>query len=103
MPAMRRTTVKRITMAPGALLTLLLLTSVALAQEGGPYDLSWSTVDGGAYTFSAGGAYDLGGTIGQPDAGCMGGGAYTLCGGFWPGSRVEPGYPAYIPLVLKRY
>jgi len=100
---MRRTTVKRITVAAGALLALLLVTSVALAQEGGPYDLSWSTVDSGGQTFSSGGAYELGGTIGQPDAGCMEGGAYRLCGGFWPGSGVEPGYPAYLPLVLKRY
>ena len=90
-------------MALGALLALLLVTSVALAQGGGPYDLSWSTVDGGGYTFSMGGVYELGGTIGQPDAGCMEGGDYTLCGGFWPGSGVEPSYPSYIPLVLKRY
>jgi hypothetical protein len=100
---MRRITVKRTAMALGALLGLLLLTSVALAQEGDPYDLSWSTVDGGGQTFSSGGSYELGGTVGQPDAGCMSGGDYLLCGGFWPGSGVEPGYPAYIPLVLKTY
>jgi hypothetical protein len=100
---MKRTTFKRTAVALGALLGLLLLTSVALAQEGGPYDLSWSTVDGGGYTFSSGGDYELGGTIGQPDTGCMEGGSYLLCGGFWPGSAVEPRYPAYIPLVLKRY
>jgi hypothetical protein len=100
---MKRTTFKRTAVALGALLGLLLLTSVALAQEGGPYDLSWSTVDGGGYTFSSGGDYELGGTIGQPDTGCMEGGSYLLCGGFWPGSGLEPGYPAYIPLVLKRY
>jgi len=100
---MQRTTIKRTATALGALLALLLLTSVAVAQEGGPYDLSWSTVDGGGQTFSVGGAYGLGGTIGQPDAGCTGGGTYRLCGGFWAGSGVEPGYPAYIPLVLKRY
>lgn len=100
---MRRTTVKRTAVAAGALLALLLVTSSALAQGGGPYDLSWSTVDGGGYTFSVGGAYGLGGTIGQPDAGCMSGGDYALCGGFWAGSGVEPGYPDYIPVVLKRY
>ena len=100
---MKSTNVKRTVMALAALLALLLLTSVALAQGGGPYDLSWSTVDEGGQTFSMGGAYELGGTVGQPDAGCMEGGAYLLCGGFWPGSGVEPGYPAYIPLVLKRY
>lgn len=32
---------------------------------------------------STGGAYDLGGTIGQPDAGRLTGGTYTLDGGFW--------------------
>jgi hypothetical protein len=90
-------------MATGALLALLLLTSVALAQEGGPYNLSWSTVDGGGSTFSAGGAYELGGTIGQPDAGCMQGGTYRLCGGFWPGSGLEEEYDTYLPLALKSY
>ena len=100
---MKRTNVKRTVMALAALLALLLLTSVALAQGGGPYDLSWSTVDGGGQTFSMGGAYELGGTFGQPDAGCMGGGTYLLCGGFWPGSAVEGDYYTYVPLVLKRY
>jgi hypothetical protein len=53
------------------------------AQVGGGYDLSWNTVDGGGGTFSAGGIYTLGGTIGQPDAGQMSGGVYGLTGGFW--------------------
>lgn len=66
-----------------ALLPLLLVPALALAQSGGPYDLSWSTVDGGGYTFSTGGAYTLGGTAGQPDAGALSGGSYALSGGFW--------------------
>ena len=33
------------------------------------YDLNWHTVDGGGYTWSSGGTYTLGGTMGQPDAG----------------------------------
>lgn len=49
-----------------ALAALLLLASVALAQGG--YDLSWWTVDGRGYTFSTGGGYSLGGTVGQADA-----------------------------------
>src|SRR5688572_20213850 len=71
-----------------ATLTLLALTlSVGLAygQAGGGYDLSWSTVDGGGGTFSTGGSYSLGGTIGQHDAGSMSGGTYSLDGGFWGG------------------
>jgi hypothetical protein len=100
---MRRTTVKRTGMALGALVAMLLVTSAALAQGGGGYDLSWSTVDGGGYTFSSGGDYELGGTAGQHDAGCLGGGTYLLCGGFWPGSAVEEDYYTYVPLVLKSY
>lgn len=71
---------------------LLLLLSLAAcisvqsdltAQVGGPYDLSWFSVDGGGGT-SSGGPYSLSGTIGQPDAGGpLSGGNYTLVGGFW--------------------
>jgi len=64
---------------------LLLASSLALAQSGGGYDLTWSTVDGGGGTFSTGGVYSLGGTAGQPDAGLLSGGTWTLAGGFWPG------------------
>ena len=32
---------------------------------------------------STGGAYECKGTIGQPDAGTMSGGDFTLSGGFW--------------------
>ena len=60
---------------------------VALAQSGGQ-DLTRWTVDSGGATFSSGGGYDLGGTIGQPDAGVMSGGDYILAGGFWPGVGV---------------
>ena len=90
-------------MALGALTAMLLLISVALAQSGGGYDLSWSTVDGGGYTFSVGGAYQLGGTAGQHDAGQMSGGDYVIWGGFWPGSAAEEDYYSYVPLALKSY
>jgi hypothetical protein len=100
---MRKSTVKRTAMALGALAAMLLLTSAALAQQGDGYDLSWSTVDGGGYTFSSGGDYELGGTAGQHDAGSMSGGVYLLCGGFWPGGGLEHDYPTYFPLGLKNY
>ncbi len=86
----------------GTLLALLLLSGVALAQSGGGYDLTWNTVDGGGYTFSTGGSYALGGTIGQPDAGAMSGGVYALSGGFWAGGEVQAmPYRIYLPLVLR--
>lgn len=83
----------------------LLFTAAVRAQSDGGYDLTWSTVDGGGYTFSIGGEYSLGGTIGQPDAGEMGGGDYTLSGGFWGGivTIVEELYHIYLPLILKNY
>jgi len=99
---------KRVTI-PLILATLLLLTSAVLAQSGdgtsarlsASYDLSWWTVDGGGYTFSTGGAYTLGGTIGQPEAGVLTGGDYTLGGGFWGGGAVAAEYNVYLPLILK--
>lgn len=56
--------------------------------------LDWSTIDGGGGK-SAGGAYSVSGTIGQPDAGLMSGGTYTLAGGFWGGPETldTPGGP----------
>ena len=71
------------------LLGLLVLTDLAglprvEAQSGGGYDLTWSTMDGGGGA-SSGGAYSLGGTVGQPDVGVMTGSVYTPVGGFWGG------------------
>jgi hypothetical protein len=82
-----------------AVLTLLLGTPL-LAQTGGGYDLTWSTVDSGGYTFSRGGGYTLGGTVGQPDAGALSGGGFTLSGGFWSGAAVIA-YEVYLPLVVR--
>ncbi len=82
-----------------ALVLTLLLTSFALAQSGGAYDLTWNTWDGGGGMFSTGGTYSLGGTIGQPDAGALNGGAYSLNGGFW---YAESSAPTAVNLVSFR-
>jgi hypothetical protein len=73
-----------------------------LAQQGGGYDLTWNTVDGGGQT-SSGGGYTLSGTIGQPDPGLLTGGEYTLGGGFWAGGAVTAphAHRRYLPLVLR--
>ena len=76
----------------------------AVAQQPqAAYDLSWWTVDGGGYTFSTGGGYSLGGTAGQPDAGVLSGGGYTLSGGFWRGAVVAGMYRIYLPLVMRGF
>lgn len=67
----------------------------AIAAPGGlaqNYAVNWHTIDCGG-EFSAGGSFELDGTIGQPDPGVMTGGSFELAGGFWPGIHV-PGVPA---------
>jgi hypothetical protein len=54
------------------------------------FTVDWSSIDGGAAI--TGGAYAISGTIGQPDAGKLAGGNYTLVGGFW--SVIQQGGPA---------
>jgi hypothetical protein len=65
-------------------LSLVALATSARAQSGGPFDLSWSTIDGGGGA-SASGQFSLAGTVGQPDAGVLtlSGGQFSLTGGFW--------------------
>jgi hypothetical protein len=55
----------------------------ALSIHAQSYSIDWYKVAGGGGT-SAGGAYQMNGTIGQPDAsGAMSGGSYSMAGGFW--------------------
>lgn len=58
--------------------------AVANAQ----YSLSWHTIDAGGAMNTSGGAFELSGTIGQPDASSfnapLSAGIFELVGGFWP-------------------
>lgn len=55
-----------------------------MATAGEPtYEMIRSSFDGGGTMSSTGGDYELAGTIGQPDAGTMSGGDFSLSGGFW--------------------
>ena len=81
-----------------SMLCLILAAIPALAATQA-LEITRYTVDGGG-GFSKGGAYSLGGTLGQPDAGLLSGGVYTLAGGFW--NEALPGTPQprlYLPLV----
>ena len=60
------------------------------------FSIDWFTVDGGGGT-STDGVFAVSGTIGQPDAGTMSGGTYTLQGGFW--SIVAAAQTAGAPLL----
>jgi hypothetical protein len=57
----------------------LLITAAGYAQN---YAIDWYSIDGGGGG-STNSQFALSGTIGQPDAGHMSGGAFKLDGGFW--------------------
>lgn len=67
---------------------------VALQASGARgVELSWSSVDGGGATFSSGGGYRLGATIGQSDAGVSAAEGAILVGGFWAITLAGGGAP----------
>lgn len=72
----------------------------AISINAQSYSLNWYKIAGGGGA-SAGGTYQLSGTIGQPDAsGAMTSGSYSLTGGFWSLISVvqTPGMP---PLYIS--
>jgi hypothetical protein len=83
-----------------ALAALLALGGVALAGGGGGgLAVNWYVIGGGGGPVASGAA-DLDATVGQPVAGTINGGGYTLCSGYWCG-HAEP-YRVYLPLVVKQ-
>jgi len=78
----------------------VLIVSIAAAQSGSGYDLTWNTIDGGGGS-SSGGGYTLDGTIGQSDAGALSGGGYTVSGGFWYGPSATAHFEIYLPVVMR--
>lgn len=73
------------------LLTGLVIVATASLAVADSFEITSYTIDGGS-GYSAGGNFELEGTIGQHDAGPvnggMVGGAFELTGGFWTGSVV---------------
>ena len=59
----------------------LLATQPASAQG---LEIDWFSIDGGGITFATGSGFELGATIGQPDAvQLLSGSGFELTGGFW--------------------
>ena len=81
---------------------VILLLSITFTVYAGvaEFVINWWSVDGGGDS-SQGGDYTLIGTIGQPDAGAMSGGNYTLYGGFLPGGTLLERVELYLPLVIQ--
>ncbi len=65
----------------------------ARGQAADAFRLDWISIDAGGGT-ARGGTFELNATLGQPDAGEVSGGSFTLKAGFWPG-------PAAVPVVAK--
>jgi hypothetical protein len=63
------------------MLVLVLGTAAYAVSPSGGLSIPWWTTDSGTCS-STGGAYELSGTVGQPDAGVSSGGTYSLFGGF---------------------
>ncbi len=84
MNRMTRTSTQVVVRAALRLALIPLITAaVVIAQE---IEMSRWTIDGGGVMRSTdlpGADLELSGTIGQPDAGTMSGGEFTLTGGFW--------------------
>jgi uncharacterized membrane protein len=84
-----------------SLALLLALIPFVLASANGIFDLSWWSVDGGGDR-SGGGAYSLLGVAGQPDAGLLHGGDFSLAGGYLGGAVVlPPTQHLFLPLVIR--
>jgi len=91
-------------------ITLPALVAMALAPSTfSQYSVPWSTIDGGGATApnaSAGGSFEVAGTIGQPDASSfaapISGGSYSLVGGFWPAAAPTCALPGDMDLNALR-
>ena len=63
--------------------TIGLIGIAAMTASGQPFQIESSTIDGGGGTL-VGAAYELTGTVGQPDAGVsLAGSTFAISGGFW--------------------
>ncbi|MFN2166669.1 MAG: hypothetical protein PVH11_12510 [Anaerolineae bacterium] len=85
------------------LLALLAFASMVVAQSD-TWEIRWSTIDGGGTAVSAGEAYTLAATVGQPDGGATSGAVYALVGGFWGATPVldVAATQVYLPVVIRQ-
>ena len=83
------------------LVITLLASGVGLSATDS-FAVPWWTVDGGgAAPALSGGTLTLQGTVGQPDAGVLGNGRFSLNGGFWNPSTSNPPRQLYLPVVVR--
>ena len=84
----KQPTIKKHAFQAGCVLVLLGLLSAAVAQQGGVYEITKSTLNSSGGGKSSAGTYEVQGTIAQLDASEeLSGGSFSVTGGFWPGSN----------------
>lgn len=79
---------------------LILIPATLVFAQAGDFTVDWWTIDNGG-GMSAGGGFSISDTIGQPDAGDMSGGGYTISGGFW--DETHTGGLLYLPVVVRNF
>lgn len=91
-----------VVMISAVLIGLATLPSAARAAPQATYELVKSSIGPGGS--GSAGIYSISSSIGQPAAGEVSAGIYTLGGGFWGGGVIVPvanNYDLFLPLVLK--
>jgi len=77
------------------------LSGLTAQADTSDFVIQWFSVDNGGVLESSGGSFSLNGTIGQPDAGVISGGDYTLQGGFWNSDTANALLEIFMPVVVK--
>lgn len=75
--------------------TLIVSGAAAVFAQSSGYTIEWFSTNSGGQ--AAGGVYSWGGISGQPEAGVLSSGAYTLSGGFWQ----KTDFKFHLPIVLQ--
>lgn len=83
----------------GAAIILIATAAFAFAQYSG-FNLPWISIDGGGNRSQAG-AFELFGTIGQPDAGAVSGDGFFLNGGFVKENPLREQPSIFLPVIIK--
>jgi hypothetical protein len=103
----------RLRTATLAVLAMLIIPLVAVAQSNDPFNLSWHTISSGGGR-AAGGNFVLSGSVGQAAVSASSNASFVVRGGLWPALRAvgpsltptpttptQPGHWVYLPVVLK--
>lgn len=93
---------RRLPVVALAIIVLLILVSIVLAQNG-DFEVSWHRVAGGGALSNDETQFHLSGTIGQAEAGLSSNGSrFVLSGGYWDGtSGGLAREDVFLPLIIS--